>query len=68
MNWIEIPGGKYTLLSGKDKKSQCQIELNVRYDDSCELVKSELTFSLGGTNSYRTHPKANGLRLPLCVS
>ncbi|KAI0731291.1 DNA polymerase family B-domain-containing protein [Earliella scabrosa] len=32
MNWIEIPGGKYTLLSGKDKKSHCQIELNVRWN------------------------------------
>jgi DNA polymerase delta subunit 1 len=31
MNWIEIPAGKYSVLKGKDKKSQCQIELSVRY-------------------------------------
>ncbi|KAI0713808.1 delta DNA polymerase [Earliella scabrosa] len=32
MNWIEISGGKYTLLSEKDKRSHCQIELNVRWN------------------------------------
>ncbi|KAI0295971.1 hypothetical protein BC826DRAFT_1006478 [Russula brevipes] len=32
MNWIEVPPGKYSLLKGKDKKSQCQIELSVRFD------------------------------------
>lgn len=31
MNWIEVPAGKYSLLKGKDKKSNCQIELYVRY-------------------------------------
>jgi DNA polymerase delta subunit 1 len=30
MNWIEVPGGKYSLLKGKEKKSHCQIELSVR--------------------------------------
>ncbi|EIN06111.1 delta DNA polymerase [Punctularia strigosozonata HHB-11173 SS5] len=30
MNWIEVPAGKYNLV--KDKKSQCQIELSVRWD------------------------------------
>ncbi|KAH9995602.1 delta DNA polymerase [Russula vinacea] len=32
MNWLEVPAGKYKLLKGKDKKSQCQIELSVRFD------------------------------------
>jgi DNA polymerase delta subunit 1 len=32
MNWLEVPAGKYKLLKGKDRKSQCQIELSVRYD------------------------------------
>lgn len=31
MNWLEFPAGKYSLLKGKDKKSQCQIELSIRY-------------------------------------
>lgn len=33
MNWIEIPAGKYKLLSEEAKRSTCQIELNVRYGD-----------------------------------
>ncbi|KAJ8595638.1 hypothetical protein M405DRAFT_871726 [Rhizopogon salebrosus TDB-379] len=33
MNWIEIPAGKYKLVSEKDKKSTCQIELRVRWDN-----------------------------------
>ncbi|KAH9176053.1 DNA polymerase family B-domain-containing protein [Lactarius sanguifluus] len=32
MNWIEIPAGKYTLLKGREKKSSCQIELLVKWD------------------------------------
>ncbi|KAG2070221.1 hypothetical protein BDR04DRAFT_1100449 [Suillus decipiens] len=32
MNWIEIPAGQYKLVSEKDKKSTCQIELRVRWD------------------------------------
>ncbi|KAF7356852.1 DNA polymerase [Mycena venus] len=32
MNWIEVPAKKYTILSGKDKKSHCQLEINVNYD------------------------------------
>lgn len=34
MNWIEIPGGKYTLHPpGKSCISSCQIELSVKYSD-----------------------------------
>ncbi|KAH0582948.1 DNA-directed DNA polymerase delta [Termitomyces sp. 'cryptogamus'] len=33
MNWIEVPAGKYHLLSGEKKRSHCQIEFNVRWDD-----------------------------------
>ncbi|KZV72219.1 hypothetical protein PENSPDRAFT_751123 [Peniophora sp. CONT] len=33
MNWIEVPAGKYKLLTGKDKLSLCQIELRVQWDD-----------------------------------
>ncbi|KAH7890713.1 DNA polymerase family B-domain-containing protein [Phlebopus sp. FC_14] len=32
MNWIEIPAGKYKLLSEEAKQSACQIELTVRWD------------------------------------
>ncbi|KAF9221377.1 hypothetical protein BS17DRAFT_785295 [Gyrodon lividus] len=32
MNWIEIPAGKYKLLSEEARRSTCQIELNVRWD------------------------------------
>lgn len=31
MNWIEVPAGKYKLVTGKKKRSQCQIELSVRF-------------------------------------
>ena len=31
MNWIEIPAGRYKLLTGANKKSFCQIEFSVRY-------------------------------------
>ncbi|KAF8998547.1 DNA polymerase family B-domain-containing protein [Cyathus striatus] len=33
MNWIEVPAGKYRLIRDKDKRSHCQIELDVRFDD-----------------------------------
>ena len=33
MNWIEVPAGKYMLHKGNNKKSQCQIELPVKYVD-----------------------------------
>eukprot|EP00118_Oscarella_pearsei_P010957 m.70078 g.70078 ORF g.70078 m.70078 type:complete len:1078 (+) comp35658_c0_seq2:34-3267(+) len=32
-NWIEIPAGKYRLRGFKDMKSQCQIEVDVSYED-----------------------------------
>ncbi|KAF8075071.1 DNA polymerase family B-domain-containing protein [Lyophyllum atratum] len=32
MNWIEIPAGKYQLVSDAHKKSYCQIEISVRWD------------------------------------
>ncbi|CDO75821.1 hypothetical protein BN946_scf184951.g19 [Trametes cinnabarina] len=32
MNWIEVPAGQYSILKGKDKRSHCQIELMVRWD------------------------------------
>ncbi|KAI0060994.1 hypothetical protein BV25DRAFT_1870956 [Artomyces pyxidatus] len=32
MNWIEVPAGNYKLHKGKNKKSQCQIELSVQWD------------------------------------
>lgn len=31
MNWIEVPAGKYKLITGQQKRSQCQIELHMRY-------------------------------------
>ncbi|KAI0031276.1 DNA polymerase family B-domain-containing protein [Vararia minispora EC-137] len=33
MSWIEVPPGKYTLLTGKNKKSHCQIEFSVRWNE-----------------------------------
>ncbi|KAF7973956.1 hypothetical protein HWV62_13918 [Athelia sp. TMB] len=32
MNWIEVPAGKYTILTDKGKRSGCQIELSMRWD------------------------------------
>ncbi|KAH8116379.1 DNA polymerase family B-domain-containing protein [Phellopilus nigrolimitatus] len=32
MNWIEVPAGKYKLLSPDKKRSLCQLEFNVRWD------------------------------------
>ncbi|KAJ6624961.1 DNA polymerase family B-domain-containing protein [Mycena sp. CBHHK59/15] len=29
MNWIEVPAKKYSILSGKSKKSHCQLEISV---------------------------------------
>lgn len=36
MNWIEVPAGRYKLLSNDKKRSQCQLEFNVR------LVRGDL--------------------------
>ncbi|PAV20072.1 delta DNA polymerase [Pyrrhoderma noxium] len=33
MNWVEIPAGKYKLLTPEKKLSHCQIELTVKWDD-----------------------------------
>ncbi|KAK7031378.1 DNA polymerase [Favolaschia claudopus] len=33
MNWIEVPAGKYTIHEGKQKKSHCQLEISVKYDE-----------------------------------
>lgn len=32
MNWIEAPAGKYKIVSGKEKCSNCQLEIDVKYD------------------------------------
>ncbi|KAJ3576454.1 hypothetical protein NP233_g410 [Leucocoprinus birnbaumii] len=32
MNWIEVPAGQYRLIQGQSKRSNCQIELHMRYD------------------------------------
>ncbi|KAI5122484.1 hypothetical protein M0805_001394 [Coniferiporia weirii] len=32
MNWIEVPAGKYKLLPPDKKRSHCQLEFNVRWD------------------------------------
>ncbi|RDB23547.1 DNA polymerase delta catalytic subunit [Hypsizygus marmoreus] len=33
MNWIEVPAGKYSIVSDAGKRSHCQLEINVRYDN-----------------------------------
>ncbi|KAF7794322.1 hypothetical protein EIP86_005456 [Pleurotus ostreatoroseus] len=33
MNWIELPAGKYELWTGSKKKSRCQIEVAVKWND-----------------------------------
>ncbi|ESK97702.1 dna polymerase delta catalytic subunit [Moniliophthora roreri MCA 2997] len=33
MNWIEVPAGKYKLASAEKKKSHCQIEIDLKYND-----------------------------------
>ncbi|OCH91039.1 hypothetical protein OBBRIDRAFT_887287 [Obba rivulosa] len=32
MNWIEVPAGHYDIMSGKNKRSHCQLEISVRWD------------------------------------
>ncbi|KAF4610971.1 hypothetical protein D9613_006736 [Agrocybe pediades] len=32
MNWIEVPAGKYKIIAPAQKRSTCQLEINVRYD------------------------------------
>jgi hypothetical protein len=32
MNWIEVPAGRYKILS-EGKRSHCQLEISVRYVD-----------------------------------
>ena len=41
MNWIEIPAGRYKLLSEEAKRSTCQIELNVRCG-ACVLLSCQV--------------------------
>jgi DNA polymerase delta subunit 1 len=31
MNWIEVPAGKYRLVSEKNKSSHCQLEITMRF-------------------------------------
>jgi hypothetical protein len=31
MNWIEVPAGKYNIVSDAGKRSYCQIEISVRF-------------------------------------
>ncbi|KAJ7256388.1 hypothetical protein C8J57DRAFT_1235762 [Mycena rebaudengoi] len=33
MNWIEIPAGKYSIVPSHQRKSVCQLEVVVRYDE-----------------------------------
>ncbi|EIW67930.1 DNA polymerase delta subunit 1 [Tremella mesenterica] len=33
MNWVELPGGKYEVLEGSEKRSLCQIEVMAEYKD-----------------------------------
>ncbi|KAL5531593.1 POL3 [Sanghuangporus baumii] len=33
MNWIEIPAGKYNILNGEKKRSQCQLEFSVAWNE-----------------------------------
>ena len=30
MNWVEIPGGRYEVLQGDEKRSLCQIEVSCK--------------------------------------
>ncbi|KAK0446656.1 DNA polymerase family B-domain-containing protein [Armillaria borealis] len=32
MNWIEVPGGRYKIISEEGKKSHCQLEISMRWD------------------------------------
>lgn len=32
MNWIEVPAGKYKIVPQGNKRSTCQLEIDVRYD------------------------------------
>lgn len=32
MNWIEVPAGKYTIRTNNNKTSNCQIEIDMKWD------------------------------------
>lgn len=38
MNWIEVPAGKYNILSDNAKRSHCQIEFSVRWVHSSRIA------------------------------
>jgi hypothetical protein len=60
MNWIEVPAGNYTLAHGK--RTKCQIEMFVRYVRPWNTTRFCIQRRVDGTSSFRTRPKANGLR------
>ncbi|KAL4246251.1 DNA polymerase [Abortiporus biennis] len=33
MNWIEVPAGQYRILKGKQKRSHCQVEISVKWNE-----------------------------------
>ena len=65
MNWIEVPAGKYSLLSETAKRSLCQIEISVRYV-SFYTSKATTNGGTGTTHSSRTRLRMLGHTLPLC--
>lgn len=63
MNWIEVPAGKYNLLSDKAKRSHCQIEFSVRWVPSlldCACVSCLLICLASRYDNFISHaPEAN---------
>jgi hypothetical protein len=59
MNWIEVPAGKYNLLSESARRSLCQIEISMRYVTSL-LQRATTNGCTGMTHSYLTRLKVLG--------
>jgi hypothetical protein len=65
MNWIEVPAGRYKIQADNAKRSQCQIEIAMRYVTPGGRV--ETTNSATDTMySLRTRLRMLGRTSPLC--
>jgi DNA polymerase delta subunit 1 len=55
MNWIEVPAGKYKLISDKNKRSHCQLELSMRFVRVFATPFNELTCFGNRYDSFISH-------------
>jgi hypothetical protein len=65
MNWIEVPAGKYKILSPSGRKSHCQIEISMGFALclSCTCKTLLLRTIIDVMILSRMHLKENGKKL-----